>query len=527
MDPGAAASCNRFPGGAATGKEEPDVNKRRTILGSSAAVLAVMLCSRVLGFLRQTMIANVFGASAGTDIYFISSEFAISVAGALSSALTTALVTVYIAVAAKEDRKSAGSLASKVLTLFLLMAAVLALLMSLFAPQIGMALAPKYDDPALRGELAKYLRLFSVTFLFSAFQSIYAAVLNANDIFVPGKLYGVVFNPIAIFAILVLGDRLGVLSLVYAYYGANILQMVLLYLRARKIYAFRPSLNLRDTHLRQVGYLALPILLSNIVIQFNGVIDKAICSYLGVGVASNYTYASTLEQFVTGTFTATIALVLLSRFAESAAKKDSGSMEALLKTATASMLLILAPVSLITVLCSGDIVSLVYLRGRFTVQDVRTTAMAISGFAVGFPLVALREIMKKTRRPMVISTAAVLLNGVLSVALARPLGVFGVAFATSTAAALTTWLLVRSVKEELPEYRFFALGGTMRKCILALALCGLSVWGLGEVLPDAALARVVVRILGGCAVYGLALLALRCREVLDLLALAKERLGKS
>ena len=128
---------------------------------------------------------------------------------------------------------------------------------------------------------------------------------------------------------------------------------------------------------------------------------------------------------------------------------------------------------------------------------------------------------------MVISTAAVLLNGVLSVALARPLGVFGVAFATSTAAALTTWLLVRSVKEELPEYRFFALGGTMRKCILALALCGLSVWGLGEVLPDAALARVVVRILGGCAVYGLALLALRCREVLDLLALAKERLGKS
>ncbi len=483
--------------------------------------------------LRQAVIAGVFGASVGTDIYFISSEFAVNVAGALASALTTALVTVYIAVAAKEDRDRAGQLASKVLTLFLMIAACLLVLLDLFAPQVGLALAPKYDDPAQRAELSKYLRLFSVTFLFTAFQSIYAAVLNANDIFVPGKLYGVVFNPIAIFCILVLGDRLGVLALVYAYYIANILQMFLLYLRARKRFSFRPSLNFRDPHLRQVGYLALPILLSNIVIQLNGVIDKAICSYLGVGMASDYTYAHTLEQFVTGTFTATITLVLLSRFADLAARGDNPGMDKLLRRAVTSMLLILAPVALIAILCSRDIVTLVYMRGKFTSEDVRATALALCGFSVGFPLVAFREIMirvhfayRKTKKPMVISTVSVALNMALSLILSRFFGVFGVTVATSASAALATALLVRSVKAELPEYRFFSMGPSLWKCLLALCLSALAIWGLGEIVAAGALIRAAVRIVAGCGVYVLVLLVLRCAELTELLDLAKAKLKR-
>ena len=214
--------------------------------------------------------------------------------------------------------------------LFLLTASVMLLLLDVFATQVGHMLAPPYEAEELK-ELAKYLRFFSVGFLFSAFQSIYAAVLNANDIFVPGKLYGLIFNPLAMLAILLLGNRLGILSLVYAYYAANLIQMFLLYVRARKVFGFRPSVAIRDQRLRQVFVLALPILISNLVIQLNEVVDKAICAYLGVGVASDYTYAHTLEQFVTGTFTISITLVLLARFADLAAQEDKQGMEKLLR----------------------------------------------------------------------------------------------------------------------------------------------------------------------------------------------------
>ena len=414
--------------------------EKKSILKSSAAVIAVMLCSRVLGFLRQAVIAGAFGASGGTDIYFVSSEFVLNVAGALTGALTTALVTVYIAIREKEGREAAGELASKVLTLFLLTASGMLLLLNVFATQVGSLLAPPYEAAELR-ELAKYLRFFSVGFLFAAFQSIYAAVLNANDVFVPGKLYGLIFNPLAMLAILLLGTRLGILSLVYAYYAANLIQMLLLYLQARKVFRFRPSAAVRDSRLRQVFFLALPILVSNLVIQLNEVIDKAICAYLGVGVASDYTYAHTLEQFVTGTFTISITLILLSKFADLAAREDRAGLESLLKKSVTAMVLILCPVALITVLCSRDIVTLVYMRGQFGEEEVRTTALALAGFAAGFPLVALREIfirvhfaVQKTRWPMVISTVSVALNVLLSVILARWIGILGVTAATSTAA---------------------------------------------------------------------------------------------
>jgi putative peptidoglycan lipid II flippase len=505
---------------------------KKTIIKSTTAVVLVMLCSKLLGFLRQAAIAGVFGSNSSTDIYFISSEFMINVSGAFTTALTTALVTVYIAIAATDGKKSAGQVASRVLTMFLMAAAVLVVVLDLFANQVGSLLAPAYDAARLQ-QLTHYLRLFSAAFIFSAFQSIYAAVLNANEIYVPGKLYGVVFSPLAILAIVLWGDCLGISALVYAYYLANVLQIIFLHVRCRGLYSFRPSLSFQDERLKQVGRLALPILISNVVIQFDGVVDKAICSYLGNGVASSYTYAHTLEQFVTGTFTATITMVLLSRFASLAAKHDGENMRLTLEKSVSAMILILAPVTLIAMLCAGDIVTVVYKRGEFTAENVTVTAMALLGFAIGFPLVALREIMirvhfayQKTQLPMVISICSVALNVVLSLVLSRFVGILGVTAATSLSSILSVVLLVMTSKRYLPEFRFFSCWRTLLKCAGALAAAAAVVVLIGRMSPLSAFLRTVVEIVSGCCVYVLALLVLRCRELLELLQAAKGKLRK-
>lgn len=505
---------------------------KKTIIKSTTVVVLVMLCSRMLGFVRQAAIAGVFGSNISTDIYFISNEFMSNVSGAFTAALTTALVTVYIAVAAKDGKKAAGEVASRVLTMFLIMAVVIVLVLDIFGYQVGGLLAPAYDSQNLES-LAHYLRLFSAAFIFSAFQSIYAAVLNANDSFVPGKLYGLVFNPIAIFSIIFFGDALGLSALVYAYYIANVIQILFLHIRCRGLYSFRPSLSLHDPRLLQVGRLALPILISNVVIQLNGVIDKAICSYLGDGVASAYTYANSLEQFVTGTFTATITLVLLSRFASIAAENDSENMKKTLEKAVSAMIIILTPVALITILSSEDIVTLVYKRGEFTSEDVTVTAMALSGFALGFPLVALREIMvrvhfayQKTRIPMMISLCAVALNIALSIVLSRFVGILGVTVATSLSAILSIVLLVITSKRYLPEFAFFACRKTMFKCAAALLACAGGVV-LAEHLFAGVLLRTAMEIVFGCGFYGAALILLRCQELTELFKDVKNKLRKS
>mgnify|MGYP004527144501 CR=1 FL=1 len=506
------------------------MSKSKTILKSTTAVITVMLASKLLGFLRQTLMANIYGSNDLTDIYFISSEFMINVVGAFTTALTTALVTVYISIAVKNGKKAAGEVVSKVLVLFLVAATAAILILDSFAPQVGRLLAPAYDTEQLN-LLARYLRIFSAAFIFSAFQSIYAAVLNANDIFVPGKLYGLIYNPLVIAFILLLNGKLGIDSVICAYYIANIIQIIFLHLRCRGIYSFRPTLNLRDERLVQVGRLALPILLSNVVIQLNGIIDKALCSYLGEGVASAYTYAYTLEQFVTGTFTATITMVLLSQFANLVAEKDFEKINAMLTRAVSAMILTLTPVAVITVLSARDIVTLIYMRGKFTMEAVDQTTMALIGFAVGFPIIALREVMirihfafQKTQLPVAISILSVLLNAVASILLSQYIGILGITIATSVSAVASVVLLVITSRRYVPDFHFFSCWKAMLKCAVALLFGAAAVLLAGWLFPDHLLLRIIFRLSMGCIVYAAALYALRCQELLELLGAIRARL---
>ena len=107
----------------------------KNILKATSAVAAVMLLSKVLGFLRQSIVANVYGSNTATDIYFVSSEFMINLSAAFTTALTTALVTVYISIALNQGKPAAGKVASRVLSLFLMGAAVVVVLLDLFAPK--------------------------------------------------------------------------------------------------------------------------------------------------------------------------------------------------------------------------------------------------------------------------------------------------------------------------------------------------------------------------------------------------------
>ncbi len=148
------------------------MKKNNTVIGSAVLVMIVVLLSKFLGFLRQVVIASSYGSNLNTDIYFLSSDFMIGLSGALLASLTTALVTIYIDISIKKDKDSANAVASKMLTLFLLVGGVFILLTNLFAPFIAKILAPTYtaSDSDI---LVKYVRIFSVTFIFTSFQSIY------------------------------------------------------------------------------------------------------------------------------------------------------------------------------------------------------------------------------------------------------------------------------------------------------------------------------------------------------------------
>ncbi len=506
------------------------MKKNNTVIGSAVLVMIVVLASKFLGFLRQVVIASSYGSNLNTDIYFLSSDFMIGLSGALLASLTTALVTIYIDISIKKNKESANAVASKMLTLFLLVGGVFILLTNLFAPFIAKILAPSYtaSDSDI---LVKYLRIFSVTFIFTAFQSIYAAVLNANNSFVPGKLYGIVYNPIAIFMVLLFASRLGINALVVAYFLGNIFQTLLLKHLCHDTFTFRPSLDFGDSNIKHLIILSLPLLLSNIFIQLNGIVDKAICSILGEGIASNYSYAYTLEQFITATITATLSLILLSKYATYVAQNNTEMVIKTFKESLSGLIILLVPITVVACVMSPEIVKIVYMRGQFDETAAYHTSRALIGFAVGFGLIAIREMYirlhfsyQDTKMPMIANIIAVVLNAVLSFVLAKYVGVMGVSLATSLSVILTIYLLNKSIKKYIPDFRFSSMFKLLLKLAFACAVTIIFTVYLKSILDINMILEFVICALGALAVYAITLILIKCRELTQLLSQAKSQI---
>lgn len=452
------------------------MEKKKTIIGPAILVMIVVLGSKLLGFIRQTVIAAVYGSNLDTDIYFMSSDFMVGLSGALIGSLTTALVTVYIDTKVKQSKEKANEIASRMLSMFILSSVIFIIGVNLFAPVIAKLLAPTYEGYAL-DKLILYLRLFSITFIFTSFQSIYAAVLNANDSFVPGKLYGIIFNPLAIIAVLLFAGSFGMIPLIGAYVVANLLQSLLLMHLCKKNFEFKFTPGFSDANIKHLIILALPLLISNIFIQLNAIVDKSICSTLGEGFASYYLYANTLEGFITTTITTTVSLLLLSKYATYVAEGDTKKVIKSFQDSITGLIILLAPITAIVCALSNEIVSIVYLRGEFTLIDASYTAKALIGFAIGFAIIAVREMYirlhfsyQNTKMPMIANIISVVVNAVLSIILARFIGIFGVSFATSASAILTSMILNKSLKKYIPEFRFSSMKRMILKVIIASLL---------------------------------------------------------
>ncbi len=505
--------------------------KENNVMRATTAVMAVTLLSRLLGFVRQSMIASIYGANQTVDIYFTASDFFIGVSAAFTTALTAALVNIYIRVRLNNGEKQANRTASGMMTFYFLFGIAAVGLFVLAAPLLARILAPGYDAAGL-AELTKFLRIYSLALIFSGFQSILAAVLNARNSFVPANLYGLIYNPLAIIMMLFGSQNLGIYAVVIAYMIGNLIQLAVMngfcHGRVRLcVPAFTPEI-------RQILWLSLPLLLSNILLQCNHVVDKVICNLLGEGMVSAYAYAYALEQFVTAAFSLTVGQVLYSTFTDLAAKGDHDNMQKMLEKALGVLVLILWPVLLVSFIASGDIVRIVYMRGSFTETAAVNTQLALMGFAVGFPIVAVREIYvrvhlayQNSKRAMTAGAAEVLINTVLSIFLAMVLkergwGIFGIALATSLSALLSIFLLNRSVRRYLPRFRLMNLRVTFLKILAAGAVCTAVIIVTGKI-PCGRLFGFVLQSAAGIGVYIAMLSAMRCEEIHQAARMIKKR----
>ena len=416
------------------------------------------LISRVLGLVRDSAIAAMFGASAASDAFFVAFKIPnlfrrLFAEGAFSQAFVPVLAAHKTASDQAEVRQLVDSVFSALALVLLGLTAVGVLA----APVIITVFAPGFvGDEARFGLSVALLRLTFPYLLFIALTALVSGVLNTYGKFALPALTPALLNISFISCTLWLAPRLEqpVFALAAAVIIGGVLQLSFQLVGAWRIGMLpRPTLRLRHPGVRRILTLMGPAVFGVSVAQLNFLVDTFIASYMERGSISWLYYADRLMEFPLGIFGIALGTVILPHLAEHHARAEHARFSDTLDWALRAVLTLTLPSAVGLAVLAGPILSTLFEYGEFTERDVVMSAYALMAYASGLTGFIMVKVLapgfyarQDTRTPVKIGIIAMLTNVVLCAVLAWPLSHAGLALATSLAAFVNAGLLLRGLR---------------------------------------------------------------------------------
>ncbi|MGD9603026.1 MAG: murein biosynthesis integral membrane protein MurJ [Gammaproteobacteria bacterium] len=430
----------------------------KNLLRSTLLVGQMTLVSRVLGLVRDSVIAAVFGASHATDAFFVAFKIPnlfrrLFAEGAFSQAFVPVLGAYKAERSETETRELVGAVTG-VLTAILCAVTVFGVVA---APLVIMVVAPGFVNDAARFALTvELLRLTFPYLFFIALTALFAGVLNTYRRFAVPALTPALLNVALIGAALLVAPRLAepVLALAMGVLAGGVLQLALQVGAAwRAGVLSRPRVAWRHPGVQRIMALMLPGIFGVSVAQLNFLVDTLIASYLREGSISWLYFSDRLMEFPLGIFGIALGTVILPSLSEYHARGDHRMFSETLDWALRIVLLITVPSAVGLAVLAGPILSTLFQYGRMSEFDVIMSARSLVTYAFGLSGFILVKVLapgffsrQDVRTPVRIGVIALVSNLVLNLVLVWPLQHAGLALATSLAAFVNAGLLFRLLR---------------------------------------------------------------------------------
>lgn len=433
-------------------------NKSRSIMATTAIVTALTLCFKALGFVKQAVVAYYFGTTFETDLYNVAFNFVGSLSSAFIRAITISLVSIYTHCLVQKGRDAASKLLSACLEILLPVVLVVLLLAYMITPQIAGLLGPSYT--ATESQLLQhYLYICYPFFLFATITLVWTVLMDSNKDFVVSRTESFITSTTTILCCITLYKVQAVTSLVIAQYLSYIIFSTLLLVRGRRYFSFSFQNIKNIPEIRTVLLTALPLFIGNSVSQINKIVDSSVSTGLGHGNASALAYSVVLEDFVCNILINNVVDILYVNFSTYVAEGNHEQLNETMKKAINVMICIMVPITIITCMCSREIVSIAYFRGSFNEASLIMTSSALIGYAIGFTSSGVRDIVlrglysfKDTTGPMITGFVAVGANIFFSIFLSRYIGIMGVSVASSICLTVNFLINSQMLKRHISDY---------------------------------------------------------------------------
>lgn len=465
----------------------------RRLAYDAAVTMGLILVSRLLGFVRERAVAEVFGRNAQTDAFNAAFNipdlmYLLLVGGAI----TAAFIPVFSEYLARGEAREGWVVASTFLNVTGVLLLVLTGLGILFAPWLAPLVAYGFVGTQ-RDMLVDLMRWMFPAVFCTALAGLGMGVLNTYRHFTTPMMGPIVYNTAIILGAYGLGPRMGIHGMAVgtvAGAAANaILQWTLVY---RRYPGWRPVLEVRHPGVRRLAWLMLPAVVGLSVTQLSLIIGTNLASGLPAGSITALRLSNRVMQFPLGVFAMGMSTVLFPTLARQAALGQWGLFSRTLDRGLRGVLLLTVPSAVGLAVIARPVVRLLFQAGQFGDVDTGVTAYALVFYAGGLVSQSAIQLltrafysMQDVRTPVRISILSLVLNTVLSLAFLRWTGMQhgGLALAFTLASLISWAIYMRVLFRRLAGWRRREAGlflGRVGLACIPMALVAIAVAAAAE-----------------------------------------------
>jgi putative peptidoglycan lipid II flippase len=425
---------------------------------SFATVGGNTLLSRIFGFLRDLVVARLFGADAATDAFFVAFKIPNFLRRLFAEgAFSVAFVPVLSEYRSQRSRAELKAFIDRITGTFGLVLLLITLLGVLAAPLLIMLFAPGFlggnnDTYALAVEM---LHLTFPYLFFISLTALAGGILNAHNRFGIPAFTPVLLNLSMISCALWLSPHLRepVMALAWGVLIAGLVQLLFQFPFLHQIKLTpRPKVAFKDRGVVKVLRLMVPALFGVSVSQLNLLLDTLIASFLVSGSISWLYYSDRLLEFPVGILGVAIGTVILPNLSRNHTEKSPEQFSATLDWAVRLMVLLGIPATIGLLLLAGPMLATLFYSEAFNAQDVSKSSLSLMAYAPGLMAIILIKVLapgfyaqQDTKSPVRIGIIAMVANMIFNIILVFPLAHAGLALATTLSSTLNAYLLFRGL----------------------------------------------------------------------------------
>jgi len=513
----------------------------KTVAQAAALIAVLSFLSRILGFLRESLISGFYGPGYIVDSYasafvFPDLIYSLLVVGALSSAFIPVL-SGYIA---KGKREEAWYTASAVINLVLVMLSVITILALILAPHIMRLYIPNAPDET-KVLATSILRIVIIQPILLCLSGFSMGILNSLKIFGPPAVGSVIYSLCVVISGILLNPIIGIkgfaVGVLIGAMGNFLIQIPAL----RKVgFKYTFTLNFRHPGVRRIAFLAFPIILSFGLGQIPVFVYVHLATALPEGSLASFNFAYKLQQLPIGIFAYSVGLAIFPTLTEAINLNRWKLFRDSFSLALRSIMFVTIPISIGMMILAQPLISVVFQHGAFTYQDTLKVVPALVFFAFGIVEQSASVILPRTFyalqdtwTPVLLSGITLIVNIVLMYVLIKPLAQGGLALAISLSGIVNMFLLLYFLKRKIGLIDGRRILTSLIKILFASTIMGMAVWLVFRYTSTFAdtnfwgsLINLVVGTCVGAAVFLILAVVLRMQELEFILQIGRRKIAK-